>query len=81
VTVDKISVSFEAELGGAVRAAATQAGEPLSSWLADAAASKLRAQELAAYLAGWEAQHGPLTAEDIARAEQELGLPTRDNVA
>ena len=41
--VDKLSISFDPELGDAVRAAAAEAGKPLSAWLADAAASKLRA--------------------------------------
>lgn len=72
--VDKLSVSFEPDLGDAVRSAAAQAGKPVSSWLAEAAASKLRAEALAEFLSGWEAAHGVLTAEEIARAERELGL-------
>ena len=78
--VDKLSVSFEPDLGDAVRSAAAQAGKPVSSWLAEAAASKLRAEALAEFLAGWEAAHGVLTAEEIARAERELGLAS-DNPA
>jgi hypothetical protein len=74
VKVDKMSVSFDPELGDAVRSAAAQAGKPLSAWLAEAAASKLRAEALAEFLAGWEAKHGVLTAEEIARAEAELGI-------
>jgi hypothetical protein len=80
VKVDKLSVSFEPDLGDAVRSAAAQAGKPVSAWLAEAAASKLRAEALAKFLAGWEAEHGALTAEEIARAERELGLAT-DNPA
>jgi hypothetical protein len=72
--VDKLSVSFEPDLGDAVRSAAAQAGKPVSSWLAEAAASKLRAEALAEFLAGWETEHGTLTAEEVARAERELGL-------
>jgi hypothetical protein len=72
--VDKISVSFNVELGDAVRAAAAHAGRPLSSWLAEAAASKLRAEALAQFLATWQSEHGALTAEEIARAEHELGV-------
>lgn len=72
--VDKLSVSFEPDLGDAVRSAAAQAGKPVSSWLAEAAASKLRAEALAEFLLGWEAEHGVLTAEEISRAERELGL-------
>ena len=72
--VDKMSVSFEAELGGAVRAAAAEAGVPLFAWLAEAAARRLRAEALAAFLATWEGQHGELTAAELAHAEAELGL-------
>jgi hypothetical protein len=74
VKVDKMSISFDAELGDAVRAAAAETGQPLSSWLADAAAAKLRAEALARFLDDWEAGHGVLTAAEITRAEQELGL-------
>jgi hypothetical protein len=81
VKVDKMSVSFDAELGDAVRSAASQAGKPLSAWLAEAAASKLRAEALAEFLAGWQAEHGMLTAEEIARAEQELGVAVADTAA
>lgn len=72
--VDKMSVSFAAELGGAVRAAAAEAGVPLSAWLAEAAARRLRAEALAAFLAAWEDQHGELSAAELTRAEAELGL-------
>jgi len=76
-----MSVSFDAELGDAVRSAASQAGKPLSAWLAEAAASKLRAEALAEFLANWQAEHGMLTAEEIARAEQELGVAVADTAA
>lgn len=79
--VDKLSISFEPDLGDAVRSAAAQAGKPVSSWLAEAAASKLRAEALADFLAGWEAEHGVLTVQEIARAEQELGLTASDTAA
>jgi len=46
----------------------------VSWWLAEAAASKLRAEALTEFLDGWQAEHGVLTAEEIARAERELGL-------
>ncbi len=76
-----MSVSFDAELGDAVRSAASQAGKPLSAWLAEAAASKLRAEALAEFLADWQTEHGMLTAEEIARAEQELGVAVADTAA
>ena len=76
--VDKLSISFEPDLGVAVRSAAAQAGKPVSSWLAEAAASKLRAEALAEFLSGWEAEHGLLTAAEVAQAERELGLVAGD---
>lgn len=79
--VDKLSISFEPELGDAVRSAATKAGKPVSAWLAEAAASKMRAEALAGFLADWEADHGVLTAAEIARAERELGLAAGDTAA
>jgi len=81
VKVDKMSVSFDPELGDAVRSAAARAGKGLSSWLAEAAASKLRAEALADFLARWEAEHGALSAEEIAQAERELGLHASDSAA
>lgn len=79
--VDKLSISFDPELGDAVRSAAAQAGKSLSSWLAEAAASKLRAEALAEFLDGWEAEHGVLTAQELARAERELGMAGADSPA
>ena len=76
-----LSISFDPELGDAVRSAAAQAGKPLSSWLAEAAASKLRAEALAEFLDGWEAEHGVLTAQELARAERELGMAGTDSPA
>lgn len=73
--VDKLSVSFDPDLGDAVRSAAKRTGRGLSGWLADAAAAQLRAEALADFLDGWEAEHGPLTAEELAKATAELGLP------
>jgi hypothetical protein len=81
VKVDKLSVSFDADLGDEVRSAAERAGKPVSSWLAEAAAAKLRSEALAEFLANWEREHGALSAEEIAEAEHELGLGVADSAA
>ena len=70
--VDKLSVSFEAELGDAVRAAAKRSGAGLSGWLAQAAAARLRADALSEFLDAWESEHGTLTADELATAAAEL---------
>jgi hypothetical protein len=72
--VDKLSISFAPDLGDAVRGAARGSGSSLSAWLAEAAASKLRAEALADYLEEWEAKHGSLTADELAAAASELGV-------
>ena len=76
-----MSISFDPELGDAVRNAAAKAGRPLSAWLAEAAASKLRAEALAEFIAAWESEHGVLTRDEIARAERELGIAADGSAA
>lgn len=73
--VDKLSISFEATLGDEVRNAARKAGTGVSTWLAEAAAAKLRSEALREFLDAWESEHSPLTVEELRRAESELGLP------
>lgn len=72
--VDKISISLEAGLGDDVRNAARKAGVGISSWLAQAAVAKLRAEAMSEFLDEWESELGPVTAEELGRAEAELGL-------
>lgn len=72
--VDKVSVSFDPDLGDAIRAAAKRSGGGVSRWLAEAATVKLRAEALAEFLDTWEAEHGELTSDELARAAEELGL-------
>lgn len=74
--VDKISISFEADLGDQVRDAARKAGTGLSSWLAAAAEARLRAEALGGFLDAWEKSHGTLTVAELSRAERELGIHT-----
>ena len=38
------------------------------------AAARLRAEALGDYLDGWEAEHGELTPEELARVSDDLGL-------
>lgn len=74
MNAQKLSISLEPELGDEVRRAARKAGKGVSSWLAEAAAAKLRAEALADYLDAWEGEHGPLTADELRRAEAALGI-------
>lgn len=72
--VDKMSVSLEASLGDQVRDAARKAGKGVSSWLAEAAQAKLREEALREFLADWEKEAGPITAEELREAERKLGF-------
>lgn len=75
VNVDRITVSMDAELGMAVRQAAEHAGMSVSSWLAEAAASRLRNVLLRAALDAWQAEDGPFTEAELAEAAADMGLP------
>ena len=69
-----MSISFDSGLGDQVRDAARRAGTGLSSWLAGAAAARLRAEALEEFLGTWEKKHGTLTAAELSQAEGELGV-------
>ena len=68
MTVARIAVSFDKKLASAVRRAA--GSEPTSTWLADAARRKLRAQGLERAVKEWEVEHGELTASELRAAER-----------
>ena len=72
--VDKLSISFEPDLGDAVRDAAKRRGRGLSAWLAEAAEAKLRSEALGDFLDDWEREHGAFREEELAAARAQLGL-------
>jgi hypothetical protein len=67
--VVKRSVSIDAGVAAAVDAAATEDGVSFSAWLSDAAQRRLRVREGLRGVAEWEADAGPLTAEERAAGE------------
>jgi len=64
----RLSVSFDADLARAVRRAAGK--KPTSSWLADAARRKLRAEGLMRVVQEWEGKHGPLLDAELRAADR-----------
>jgi phospholipid N-methyltransferase len=74
MSTSKVSISLPSELLDDVREAARKAGVPLSAWLAEAAAAKVRSESLKTFLDEWEAKDGPFTEDELARAAQDLGL-------
>ncbi len=70
--VEKLSVSFEHDLGAAIRTSATGAGQSVSAWLAEAARNRLRLEALGEAVKAWEHVYGPLTDAEVATADQVL---------
>ena len=66
MTVARFAISFEQDLASLVRRAAGK--EPTSSWLADAARRKLRAEGLLRVVGQWENEHGTLTEAELRAA-------------
>ena len=72
-----MSASFDLELGEAIRASASGAGQSVSAWLAEAARDRLRLEALAAAMTAWEQEFGPLTEAEVADAERVLDRATK----
>jgi hypothetical protein len=70
--VEKMSVSFDLELGEAIKVSATGSGQSVSAWLADAARDRLRLESLGQAVAAWEQRFGPLTDAEVAVADRIL---------
>jgi hypothetical protein len=70
MTVARLAISFDEDLAQAVRRAAGK--EPTSSWLADAARRKLRAEGLQRAVEAWETENGALTDTELRVAARAL---------
>jgi hypothetical protein len=70
MTVARLAISFDRDLARAVRRAAGT--EATSSWLADAARRKLRAEGLLRAVDAWEAEHGALTEAELGAAKRSM---------
>ena len=82
-----MSVALEPDLDERVRASAERSGRTLSEWFAEAAKAKhlmelgeeaelqRKMKGLDRFLDEWEAEHGAFTAEELAEASREMGLP------
>jgi hypothetical protein len=70
--VDRLSVTMPPAIGAAVREAAARGGMSVSTWLAAAAAQRLRNELLGAALDLWEEEEGPFTDEELNAAASAL---------
>lgn len=75
--VEKVSASFDLELGEAIRASASGTGQSVSAWLAEAARDRLRLEALADAVSAWGQEFGPLTDAEVAEAERILEHATK----
>lgn len=73
--VEKMSVSFDLELGEAIRTSAGASSQSVSAWLAEAARDRLRLEALGEAVAAWEEQYGALSDAEVAEAERLLTRP------
>ena len=74
--VRKLSVALEESVADAAKQAAKRRGMSLSAWLNEASESALETevhlQDGLAGVAEWEAEHGPISAEELAKADAVL---------
>jgi hypothetical protein len=72
VPAQKLSIALEEPVARAAREAAARRGISLSAWLNQASVSALRIEDGLRGVAEWEAEHGPLSEEDLAKARAVL---------
>lgn len=79
MAVRKLSVALEESVAAEAASAAERRGVSLSAWLNAAAERALVLEAGLAGVAAWEAEHGELTAEELAWADSILdrGSSTR----
>jgi hypothetical protein len=76
MAVRKLSVALDESVAAAAAASAERRGLSLSAWLNEAASNALAIEDGLAAVAAWEAEHGPLTAEELATADAILSRST-----
>lgn len=72
MSVERLTVSLDAELAAAIRSAADEDALNTSAWLADAARRRLATRGLADVIADWEVLHGEFTPGELAGAQKRL---------
>jgi hypothetical protein len=72
MSVQKLSVALDEPVAQAARQAAERRGMSLSAWLNEASRNALAIEDGLRGVAEWEAEHGPLSEEDLAAANAVL---------
>lgn len=72
MTVEKLSVSLDADLVERGREAAEEEGLSFSAWVARGMARQLKIRDGIRAMEQWQEEFGPFTEEEIARADERL---------
>jgi hypothetical protein len=72
MAAQKLSIALEQPVAYAAKQSAERRGISLSAWLNEASRNALAIEDGLAAVAEWEAEHGPLTAQDLAAADAVL---------
>lgn len=80
MAAEKFSASMDDALLADARADAEAEGLTLSSWLADAAADRLRIKALRQMVNDWEAEHGAISTAELDALENKVAAARRTAV-
>lgn len=81
MAAQKLSVALEEHVFQAARQAAERRGISLSAWLNEASRNALAIEDGLIAVAEWEAEHGHLTADELAAADDALAAGPLDQAA
>ena len=81
MTVRKLSVALDESVAAKAADVAERRGLSLSAWLNAAAERALLLEQGLARVAEWEAEHGELSAEELAWADSVLDRSVADRAA
>lgn len=73
----KMAISVDSDVHAKVIDAARADGMSVSAWMTSAAQRALLVRDGLSAVAEWEAEHGPLTADELARARARITKPNR----
>ena len=73
----KVAITIDPAVHAGVVAAARADGVSISAWMTDAARQALKLREGLAAVGEWEAEHGPLTAAELAAARRRVNRAGR----
>jgi hypothetical protein len=73
----KVAITIDPEVHAGVVAAARADGVSVSAWMTDAARQALKVRDGLAAVGEWEAEHGALTAAELAAARRRVSRAGR----